>query len=234
MKKIRLMLAAFSTAMMMLAVPACAAETDYTGDWYGDFYGTVIKMTLNEDGTFTTFVAGEEDDGVWEMTDEGLRLDGQLFTITEDGLSVEVGEDNSMTFGREPLEAFVPAEIDYEADIELLQGKWSAYKMGSAGFYIDVAPGDLSHMEMEITGKTVSMNGFFFDDETYEMEEQDGGLSIFSHDESEMFQIMAVNYLTDGTVRLALVPSIDSEDGQFEYLFIPAEEVENMSEAATE
>ena len=218
----------------MLAVPACAGETDFTGDWYGDFYGAVMKMTINEDGTYTTFIAGEEDDGVWEMTDDGLLLDGQLFTVTEDGLSVELPEDSSMTFGREEIEAFVPAEIDYEADIELLQGKWSAYKMGSAGSYMDVAPGDLSHMEMEITGKTVYMDGFFFDGETYEMEEQDGGLSIFFHDESEKFEIMAVNYLTDGTVRLGLSSSTDLESGQFEYLFIPAEEVENMTEAATE
>ena len=95
----------------------------------------------------------------------------------------------------------------------------------------DITPENESYMEMEITGTTVEMNGFYFDDVTIEMDNQDGGLSKFFQDESEMFQILAVNYLTDGTLRLGLTVSLEDEE-QMEYLFVPAQEAE--TEAITE
>ena len=172
MNKMKKLLAACSVAMMMLSVPACAEEADITGDWYGDYMGAVMKMTINDDGTYSVDFGGDISDGTWELTDEGLVMDDQTFTITEDGLVAELGEGFSITFGREELEGFVPAEIDYEADPELLQGDWSAYKMGLNGTYLDVAPGDMSYMEMSISGTTVVMDGFYFEGGvTVEMEE---------------------------------------------------------------
>ena len=223
---------ALFAAVMMLSVPVWAEEANFTGDWYGSFNGAVIKMTVNEDGTYILDFAGELQDGTWAPTDEGIQLDDDAIGIlTEEGLEITGEDDSTMTFGRDEIENFVPAEIDYEADLELLQGKWSAYKFGTNGTYIDITPENESYMEMEITGTTVEMNGFYFDDVTIEMDNQDGGLSKFFQDESEMFQILAVNYLTDGTLRLGLTVSLEDEE-QMEYLFVPAQEAE--TEAITE
>lgn len=223
-------LLAVCIAALLLSVPVFADASDFTGDWYGEIMGMVLKMTFNEDGTYVMDIAGEPQEGTWEETDDGILVDGDSKgVLTDEGLEITDQDDMTMVFGREEIEAFIPAEIDYEAELDDLQGKWSAYKFGADGSYIDVAPDDMYAMDLEIEGQKVTMNGFYFDNETIELEMQDGGLSRFADDESEMFEIIAINRLEDGTLRLALVPSV--EDGeQMEYLFVPAEEVEEMTE----
>ncbi len=127
---------------------------------------------------------------------------------------------------------FIPAEIDYEADLALLQGKWSACKVGTKETFTDITPENETYMEMEIEGTTVTMNGFYFENAVYEMDNQDGGLSRFFDDESEMFEIIAINYLTDGTLRLNLVASLE-QDEEIQYLFVPAEEMDKVSDTET-
>ena len=227
-------LIAVCAAAMMLTVPVCAAEAaDYTGVWYTDFNGAVLKMTINDDGTYVMEFGGDPQEGTWEQTEEGIMLDGEAAgVITEEGLEVS-DENMAYVFGRDEIEAFVPAEIDYEASLDLLQGEWSAYKVGTDGVYMDVAPGDTYYMEMDITDTTAVMNGFYFENIALELDNQDGGLSKYFQDESEMFKIIAINYLEDGTLRLALVASTEDNDG-IEYFFIPAEAAENQTEAATD
>ena len=235
MKKTRMLLAACGAALLMCAVPAFAGEADYTGDWYAEMKGVAIKMTLNEDGTYEMVLGSDVNKGTWEVTEDGLLMDGDgHLEITQDGLFFDGGEDNSMTFGREAIENFVPAEIDYEADLDLLQGKWSAYKVGADDAYLDVAPGDAAYMDMEIDGTTVTLSGFYFEEPvSIEMDNQDGGLFVHFDDESEMFELIAVNYLEDGTLRAALVASVENDE-QIEYFFVPAEAAEEVTEAITE
>ena len=235
MKRMKGFLAVFCTTMMMLTVPVLAAETDVTGDWYGDYFGAVMKMSFNEDGTYTLFFGDDQMDGTWELTDEGILMDeDQLLLITDEGLTYDSEEQIPVTFGRDVIEEFVPAEIDYEADPEMLQGRWSAYKVGDDTGFLDIDSENMLYMEMDIIDQTVTMNGFYFDNETFDMDLQDGGLSIYNgDDESAMFELMAVNFLEDGTLRLALVTSVEDND-QIIYLFVPAEDLENMTEAVTE
>ena len=78
---------ALFAAVMMLSVPVWAEEANFTGDWYGDYNGAVIKMTVNEDGTYILDFAGELQDGTWAQTDEGIQLDDDAIGIlTEEGL----------------------------------------------------------------------------------------------------------------------------------------------------
>lgn len=129
----------------------------------------------------------------------------------------------------EQIDAFIPAEINYEAELDALTGKWTAYKVGSEGTYEDITPEDRTFMEMEINGTTVTMNGFVFENEVFELEEQDGGLSAFFADEDHDFEVIAINCLEDDTVRFALVTS--AEKGEMtEFFFVPAE-TETMTEA---
>ena len=230
-----LITAAVTTATMAVtAFTAFAASAaDYTGEWYAEYQGVVLKMTISEDGSYVMDFGTEPQEGTWEQTDDGIMLDGEAAgVITDEGLEV-TDEEMSYVFGRDAIEGFVPAEIDYEASLDALQGRWAAYKLGTDGVYMNVTPEDMYYLEMSITDKTVVMDGLLFSDTAYELENQDGGLSGFFDSEDNLFQIIAVNYLEDGTLRLALV-SADEESGEMEYFFMPAEAVESATEAATE
>ncbi len=225
----------FAAATAAFAADAAPEAADLTGDWYADLSGAAAKVTFNEDGTYSLSFAGEEQDGTWELTEEGVLMDGEsLLTVTDDALVFDDGEGYTYTMTRDVVESYVAAEIDYEAELDQFQGKWTAFKVGSDAALMDVEPEDMSYMEIEINDTEVTFDGYVFTGETIELEIQDGGLSgFFGDDESAMFELIAINYLDDGNLRANFVISVEEND-EITYILAPEGAEEELTEAATE
>ena len=137
----------------------CAADTDYTGIWYLNFFsmdgenllnvsdlGMRSTMTLNEDGTaaMTMDMSGENEtaEGTWSVAEEGVAVvineDTQVAVLQDSYLVFDSGDSGKMFYGREePAPGFELAEPNKEAKAEDFEGKWIAFKLGmeEVGFF---------------------------------------------------------------------------------------------------
>lgn len=126
MKKILATIVALASAMALsFVLVGCGgggAQQTIAGDWElyeitGDAssaathedvqsladMGMTVNMTLNEDGTGTMDMFGEQMDLTWETTDDGFSIsiqgDAAPATLTEDGnLSVDAGDGSALVF----------------------------------------------------------------------------------------------------------------------------------------
>lgn len=161
--------------LICMVIPTMAEE-EITGDWYlktmksGDqeydaaSIGYVIVMTLNEDGSATMTMPGQEPiAGTW-------ALDGDKITVTADDAPVDgtvsegaivLEQDGmEMVFTREEVSAIALAEVKAAENAEEFYGDWTCVYLEMEGKVMDIAI-----VEMGIPHVSISENGLEFYDE---------------------------------------------------------------------
>ena len=102
-------------------------EQSVLGDWYADFQGLAIKLTLTEKGEYTLSVPGAESVGdIWELKDGMLYLEGNeepLLPLDEALIWITV----NLVFRREAPAVYKPAEAYKAASVEAYNGYWNAH-----------------------------------------------------------------------------------------------------------
>ena len=116
-----------------LEMPA-PLEQAILGDWYAEFQGVAIKLTLTDEGAYTLSVPGAESVGdIWELKDGMLYLEGNeepLLPLDEALIWITV----NLVFRREAPAVYKPAEAYKAASVEVYNGYWNAHftQVGSA------------------------------------------------------------------------------------------------------
>ena len=109
-------------------------ERSILGDWYAEFQGLAVKLTLSEKGEYTLSVPSAESVGdTWELKDGMLYLEGNdspLLPLDE----VLIWSPVNLVFRREAPSVYEPAEAYKATSIEAYNGFWRAQftQVGSA------------------------------------------------------------------------------------------------------
>jgi hypothetical protein len=109
-------------------------ERSILGDWYADFQGVAIKLTLSDEGAYTLSVPGAEAvTDAWELRDGMLYLEGNeapLLPLDE----ALIWSPVNLGFRREAPSVYKPAEAYKATSIEAYNGFWRAQftQVGSA------------------------------------------------------------------------------------------------------
>ena len=212
MKKMFSMLLTAAMILAMLCCGAFAEAADVTGEWYGSLFGMVMTLTLNEDGTYTIEMDGEEpDDGVWKLDGEELILDedsddGLVFAYDGESLYAEA-EGIEFLFTREPVEVFEAAPARTDAALEEFAGDWSCTLVSMMGMQM---PPEMAEIEMSLSieGETATMTlGLFGEPETVELPVTfaDGALTLTIPADYEGGEdsVFTIQLLEDGTMSAA-------------------------------
>ena len=211
MKKLLATLIALTMLVSAVVCGAVAETADITGEWYGSVFGLSMTMTLNEDGTYTLSMTGEEaEPGTWSFDGTTLTLDEgsegeSAFAYDGESLSASM-EGMDFVFTREPIATFEPAPARTDAALEEFSGSWNATTIGIMGMYLspDVIGAGIS---LDIDGTTVVMTIIQEDSEpeavTVEATFADGVLTVAdptSTEESSTFWTLSL--LEDGTMSM--------------------------------
>ena len=211
MKKLLATLIALTMLVSAVVCGAVAETADITGEWYGSVFGLSMTMKLNEDGTYTLSMTGEEaEPGTWSFDGTTLTLDEgsegeSAFAYDGESLSASM-EGMDFVFTREPIATFEPAPARTDAALEEFSGSWNATTIGIMGMYIspDVIGAGIS---LDIDGTTVVMTIIQEDSEpeavTVEATFADGVLTVAdptSTEESSTFWTLSL--LEDGTMSM--------------------------------
>ncbi len=143
MKKTICLLMGLSLALMLLCGGALS-ETDVTGVWYGDLFGSTAVLTIENNGTYQ--IKSSDIDayfGTWTLSDDRLMLDEG----TENEISLKMDEEHlilsviglTVLFQREMPQQYMPAAVRSDAAIEEFAGEWAMTHMnaGELWFYSD-------------------------------------------------------------------------------------------------
>ena len=208
MKKI---LALILALCMMLSCTAFA-EDDMTGDWFADMFGQLAILTIADDATYSMEVMGDSAEGVWVLEGETLYLDkgtdvetALAYDADACTLSVDLGDEMMIVFGREMPVFFTPAEARTDATVEEYAGSWAA---AYVDFFGMLAPVEAAGMDMTLTieGTTATMSLLALSDEpdvaTIEGAFADGVLTLTIPAESELEQdaVFTLKLLADGSM----------------------------------
>ena len=215
MKKLISILLALALCCMM--IPALA-EDGITGDWYGEYSGMVMKLTLNEDGTAAMEVSGMD-----MGSNAGWTLDGDRFTLTVDGTPTEgTYTDGSIqlpeyeggpivAFGRDPIEGFIPAEVNPEAAAEDYDGTWESTYGSFDGLIMGLSGESRETITIE-GGKVTLLNpnggaAFFLGTDPIEMTYENGALVYtqeIANDAEPIVFIFKIEMLQDGMIAMSM------------------------------
>ena len=169
------------TCMILLSVLVFAAaensELPTSGTWYSSLSGIPVRLTLSEDGSYTSAAPGTDPvTGTWEERDGDLFLDGSEtpeFTVQDDRL---LWNGMAAFLTREEQAVYTPAEILADFDPALFRGYWKA-------LYVDVdgiaclasALNDTTDLYVE--GNSMILGGPLFGDLPVKAESADGALT---------------------------------------------------------
>jgi hypothetical protein len=169
------------TCMILLSVLVFAAaensELPTSGTWYSSLSGIPIRLTLSEDGSYTSAVPGTDPvTGTWEERNGDLFLDGSEtpeFTVQDDRL---LWNGMAAFLTREEQVVYTPAETFADFDPALFRGYWKA-------LYVDVdgtaclasALNDTTDLYVE--GNSMILGGPLFGDLPVKAESTDGALA---------------------------------------------------------
>ena len=162
------------------AYQAGAVETALTGNWFTEYEGMALQLTLNEDGTYAAaFPAQPESErtGTWRRVDNALYLDGRTFpdmTLEGDDLHCTAFEG---VLRREMPETYVPAALQPSAPLERFAGQWQA-KYAAVDGSILSADALEGPVDVLIDGTDVALAGDLFGDAVASMDYADGALSV--------------------------------------------------------
>ena len=168
------------TCMILLSVLVFAAaensELPTSGTWYSSFSGIPVRLTLSEDGSYTSAAPGTDPvTGTWEERDGDIFLDGSEtpeFTVQDDRL---LWNGMAAFFTREEQAVYTPAEMFADFDPAFFRGYWKA-------LYVDVdgsaclasALNDTTDLYVE--GNSMILGGPLFGDLPVKAESADGAL----------------------------------------------------------
>ena len=169
------------TCMILLSVLVFAAaensELPTSGTWYSSFSGIPVRLTLSEDGSYTSAAPGTDPvTGTWEERDGNLFLDGSEtpeFTVQDDKL---LWNGMAAFLTREEQVVYTPAEILADFDPALFRGYWKA-------FYVDVdgtaclASSLNDSTDLYVEGNSMILGGPLFGDLPVKAESADGALT---------------------------------------------------------
>ena len=185
-KRLGFLLAA---ALTVTTAFIAAAEEDVTGEWYTNFYGMPITLTLDASGEYTMEmeVVGEEEEepenGTWEFDGEAVIMDkggDAEMSLAYDGETLYAEMDGmEMVFSRDPEAAagFVPAEIRTDAAIEEFAGDWTGTELSAFGMTAPLEMMEVEKVELGIKENLVSFTmagGFMFGE--WELSDLEGEL----------------------------------------------------------
>ena len=166
-------------SMLTIALFTVIAEENapVSGIWYSTTSGIPVRLTLSEDGSYTSAAPGTDPvTGTWEERDGSIFLDGSEtpeFTV-KDGSLLWNGMAAFLT--REEQVVYTPAETFADFDPALFRGYWKA-------LYVDVdgiaclasALNDTTDLYVE--GNSMILGGPLFGDLPVKAESADGALT---------------------------------------------------------
>lgn len=205
MKKILTAMATLMLALAMLFGAACAE--DVTGDWYGDVYGIVMKVTVNADNTYALEAAGEVQNGTWVLDGSNLVMDKgtEYESMFAYDAAAQTLTMDDVVFTHTVIEQWVPAAVRAEAAIEDFAGLWGAQHVDCFGALLPVDAAGV-YMNASIEGTKVSVMITFMDAETFEgeavFENNALTLTIPAADEFSTETLFVANALADGSISI--------------------------------
>ena len=166
-------------SMLTIALFTVIAEENapVSGIWYSTTSGIPVRLTLSEDGSYTSAAPGTDPvTGTWEERDGSIFLDGSEtpeFTVQDDRL---LWNDMAAFLTREEQVVYTPAETFADFDPALFRGYWKA-------LYVDVdgtaclasALNDTTDLYVE--GNSMILGGPLFGDLPVKAESTDGALA---------------------------------------------------------
>ena len=166
-------------SMLTIALFTVIAEENapVSGIWYSTTSGIPVRLTLSEDGSYTSAAPGTDPvTGTWEERDGSIFLDGSEtpeFTVQDDRL---LWNDMAAFLTREEQVVYTPAETFADFDPALFRGYWKA-------LYVDVdgiaclasALNDTTDLYVE--GNSMILGGPLFGDLPMKAESADGALA---------------------------------------------------------
>lgn len=207
MKKILTAVLAMALALFMLS-GVCAEAAGVTGTWYGEIYGMVYTMTINEDGSYTLERMGESVSGEWVLEGTTLYVDKgtdyeDFFVYDEAAQTLTVGD---VVFGREVIEEWMPAAARAAAVIEDFAGNWTATHVYAFGGLLPVDDADI-YMDAAIEATAVTLTIEFVGEEIREGDATlaDGVMTLIvpAADEYSEDETYVISALEDGTISIA-------------------------------
>lgn len=214
MKKILSGMIVLTLILSALCTGALAETIDITGEWYANFYGISMTMTLNDGGNYTMQMEGEEpSEGTWEFDGTALVMDKDSDTEMTLSYDSEVisfyAEQDGMefVFTREMPQTFEAAPARTDATIEEFAGAWTCTLIDAMGMQappemmginvgVNIEGGSVTLAIPELLGsEEVTIEGAF----------ADGTLTVTVPAESEYGEdtVFTLQLLEDGTMSVA-------------------------------
>lgn len=166
-------------SMLTIALFTVIAEENapVSGIWYSTTSGIPVRLTLSEDGSYTSAAPGTDPvTGTWEERDGSIFLDGSEtpeFTVQDDRL---LWNGMAAFLTREEQAVYTPAEILADFDPALFRGYWKA-------LYVDVdgiaclASSLNDTTDLYVEGNSMILGGPLFGDLPVKAESTDGALA---------------------------------------------------------
>lgn len=206
---------------LILTLSFCMAEAqDLTGEWYASVFGAAVTLVVNEDGTCSMLLPGEEpSEGTWVVegdqfiVNKGLE-DETVVTIGE-GILTMGDEDFSMEFTREPIAAIEVAAVVAAENINDFDGTYEAslvvIPMDDQNMIVDMASamaegfGELLGVDKDLSLVIENGSVAVFGKEAQTFTFADGKLNIPSPDAETPALEQNIELLEDGTVAYTLM-----------------------------
>ena len=180
-------LLALLLALTLLLLPAAASAeeaadpaAELAGDWFGELGGMVLKLSLNEDGSYAASFAARPDgavNGTWTLEDGFVFLDGEAAPeICVWGPDSLEWTSFAVFLRREAPAVYTPAEPLADAAKELCAGCWRALYAGVDGA---VLPAENIGCDtvLYVEGTDVALAGDFLGDTVLTASFADGALT---------------------------------------------------------
>ncbi|MBQ8972096.1 MAG: hypothetical protein IJ074_03325, partial [Clostridia bacterium] len=177
--------------------------------------GFAVSLTLYEDGRYLFdmgAVAEEAQQGVWIIHGDQILLDGDpnsALLFSGDSL-VMSDEELFVTFTRDPVQSYTPAEAHWNAELTDYQGAWGAKFVSVSGVILsaDIAQIDM-RLTIENTSVTCTSQVLGLNGETLECAFIEGALILEGGEEADAFGV-ALQRLADGMLSMSVSSGDDA------------------------
>ena len=216
MKKILFGMTVLTLILSALCTGVLAEAINVTGEWYANFYGISMTMTLNEGGNYTMQMnmEGEEpSEGTWEFDGTALVMDKgsdteMTLSYESEAVSFYAEQDGmEFVFTREMPQTFEAAPVRTDATIEEFTGAWTCTLIDAMGMQ---APPEMMgiNVGVKIEGSLVTLaipELLGSEEVTIEGAFAEGTLTVTIPAENEYGEdtVFALQLLEDGTMSVA-------------------------------
>ena len=191
-------LAALIVPAVLMTAGLAEEELPAAGEWYTDLGDATLRLSLEEEGSYTLHLPGApEQSGDWTEEDSLVQMDGWsgLVLTEEDTLYWPEAE---LFFTREEPETYVPGEPIAVAEEADLDGDWICVWTDMDGIPVAAsAAGD--ETKLRIDGTEVLLGGPEFGDETVQMTRGKGTLTW-----EDAGRTVELTMLDDGMLRMTV------------------------------